>query len=94
MAGTFGQADAMNLSGFARGAMAFDHWLQRFGPGTVVGSRAYILDRLHEFDEASVNEVVIADMETFACVLNPGVSAAGVVASCQRMHEEMVAAFD
>ena len=70
-----------------------DDWLQRYGPGTVVGSRAYILDRIHEFEEAGVDEIIISDMATVAC-LTPDVPVSDLVASCKRMEEEIVAAFD
>ena len=71
-----------------------DHWLKRYGPGTVAGSRAYVLDRLHEFEEAGVDEIIIDDMATFAALHTPDVPVAEVVASCQRMEEEIIAAFD
>jgi hypothetical protein len=71
-----------------------DHWLQRYGPGTVVGSRNYVLDRIHEFEEAGVDEIVIDDMATFAALQTLDVPIADLVASCQRMDEEIIAAFD
>lgn len=71
-----------------------DHWLKRYGPETVVGSRDYVLDRLHEFDEAGVDEIIIDDMATFAALQTADVPIADLVASCQRMDEEIIAAFD
>ena len=71
-----------------------NHWLKRYGPGTVAGSRAYVLDRLHEFEEAGVDEIIIDDMATFATLHTSDVPVAEVVASCQRMEEEIIAAFD
>jgi len=71
-----------------------EHWLQRYGPGTVVGSRNYVLDRIHEFEEAGVDEIIIDDMATFAALQTLDVPIADIAASCQRMDEEIIAAFD
>ena len=71
-----------------------DHWLKRYGPGTVAGPKAYVLDRLHEFEESGVDEIIIDDMATFTALQSQDVPVADVIASCQRMEEEIIAAFD
>jgi alkanesulfonate monooxygenase SsuD/methylene tetrahydromethanopterin reductase-like flavin-dependent oxidoreductase (luciferase family) len=69
-----------------------DLWISRYGPGTVVGPRNYIIDRLGEFSDAGVDEIIIDDMATFG-VKNSDRPAADVAESARLMDEQILAAF-
>ena len=58
-----------------------DEFIRRVGPGTVAGTAAYIIDRIGEFDDAGVAEIMLAPRPSD-------------VESLQRLDEEVVAAFD
>ncbi len=57
-----------------------DEFIQRVGPGTVAGTAEYIIDRVGEFVEAGVAEIMFAPRPTD-------------VESLRRLDEEIVAAF-
>ena len=59
---------------------AADEFIQRVGPGTVAGTAGYIIERIGEFAEAGVEEVMLAPRPSNAV-------------SLQRLDEEVVSAF-
>ncbi len=59
-----------------------DRFIKALGPGTVAGARQYVIDRIGEFADAGVSEIMF------------GAIATGDVEGYQRIEEEIVAAFD
>ena len=57
-----------------------DEFIQRVGPGTVAGTAGYIIDRIGEFADAGVDEIMLAPRPT-------------EVETLQRLDEEVLAAF-
>ena len=58
-----------------------DEFIQRVGPGTVAGTASYIIDRIGEFADAGVHEIMLAPRPSDA-------------ESLHRLDEEVLAAFD
>ena len=58
-----------------------DEFIQRVGPGTVAGTAEYIIDRIGEFAEEGVEEIMLAPRPSDA-------------ESLHRLDEEVLAAFD
>ncbi len=63
-------------------AAAAERFISGLGPGTVAGSRSYVIDRIGEFAEAGVEEIMFGAIPT------------GNVELLQRFDEEIVAAFE
>jgi alkanesulfonate monooxygenase SsuD/methylene tetrahydromethanopterin reductase-like flavin-dependent oxidoreductase (luciferase family) len=61
---------------------AAQRFVEALGPGTVAGSRTYVVDRIGEFADAGVEEIMFGAIPT------------GNVEAFQRVEEEIVAAFD
>jgi alkanesulfonate monooxygenase SsuD/methylene tetrahydromethanopterin reductase-like flavin-dependent oxidoreductase (luciferase family) len=61
---------------------AAEGFVSALGPGTVAGPRSYVIDRIGEFAEAGVDEVMFGAIPT------------GNVELLQRIDEDIVAAFD
>jgi alkanesulfonate monooxygenase SsuD/methylene tetrahydromethanopterin reductase-like flavin-dependent oxidoreductase (luciferase family) len=59
-----------------------ERFLNALGPGTVAGSRSYVIDRIAEFAEAGVEEIMFGAIPT------------GDIEAFQQVEEEVVAAFD
>ena len=59
-----------------------ERFVKRFGPGHLAGPRDYIIDRIGEFADAGVDEIMCAGFRT------------GDAEALQRVEEEIVAAFD
>ena len=57
-----------------------DEFIERVGPGTVAGPAGYVIERIGEFAEAGVVEIMLAPRPSNA-------------ESIQRLDEEVVAAF-
>jgi alkanesulfonate monooxygenase SsuD/methylene tetrahydromethanopterin reductase-like flavin-dependent oxidoreductase (luciferase family) len=62
--------------------VAAEKFVSRLGPGTVAGPRSYVIDRIGEFADAGVDEIMFGAIPT------------GNVERLQRFDEEIVAAFD
>ena len=58
-----------------------DEFIGRFGPGTVAGGRQYIIDRIGEFEDAGIAEIMF------------GALPSGNVGLLQRFEEEILSAF-
>jgi len=67
----------LNLTDDKESAKRF---IERLGPGTMAGPRDYIVDRIGEFDDAGVEEIMFPPLRDAETV--------------QRVDEEIVAAFD
>ena len=67
----------LNLTDDKESAKRF---IERLGPGTMAGPRDYIVDRIGEFDDAGVEEIMFPPFRDAETV--------------QRVDEEIVAAFD
>ncbi len=63
-------------------AAAAERFISGLGPGTVAGPRNYVIDRIGEFAEAGVEEIMFGAIPT------------GNVELLQRFDEEIVAAFE
>ncbi len=71
-----------------------DLWVERSGPGTLVGPRDSIIERIGEFKDAGVDTIMFFDMATCAVMWNADHSPADVLASVQRLDEEIIALFN
>ena len=67
----------LNLTDDEESARRF---IETLGPGTMAGPRDYIVDRIGEFADAGVEEIIFAPLRDAETV--------------QRVDEEIVAAFD
>ena len=64
-------------------------FIERMGPGSMAGPRDYIIDRIGQFADAGVDEIILGPSS------DDGISfAAGDISVLQRVEEEIVAAFD
>ncbi len=59
-----------------------ERFIKALGPGTVAGSRTYVIDRIGEFADAGVEEIMFGAIPT------------GDVEAYQRVEQGVVAAFD
>ena len=63
-------------------AQAAERFVKALGPGSMAGPRSYVIDRIGEFADAGVEEIMFGAIRT------------GDVEAYQRVEEEIVAAFD
>ena len=76
----------MHLTDDKRSAEGF---VERIGPESMAGPRDYIIDRIGQFADAGVDEIILSPSS------DDGLSfAAGDISILQRVEEEIVAAFD
>ena len=76
----------MHLTDDKRSAEGF---IERIGPGSLAGPKDYIIDRIGQFADAGVDEIILGPSS------DDGLSfAAGDISVLQRVEEEIVAAFD
>ena len=59
-----------------------ERFIKVLGPGSMAGRRDYVIDRIGQFVDAGVDEIMFGNIPT------------GDVEAFQRVEEEIVAAFD